>query len=74
MGVIAERVPLGGRAHDIAGNYPSTCVSYVFPLPYLAPHDRHYSFLSFVDHAGWKEEPPGGKIGLNGEEGHSASR
>ena len=74
VGVNAERAPPGGPAHGIASKYPSICVSYVFPLPYPVPHDRHDSFVSFVDHAVWVEETPGGKIVLNGEAGHSASR
>ncbi len=73
-GFTAERVPRGCPANDIASNYPTTHVSYEWLLLYLAPHGRHYSFLSFADHAGWEEEPPGGKIGLNAGEGYSASR
>ena len=64
----------GGPAHDTASNYPTTGVSYQFPLPYRVPHGRHCSFLSFVNHEVWEEEPPGGKIDLNGGEGDSASR
>ena len=74
MGFSAERVPQGGPAGDIASNTPATGVSYEWPLPYLAPHDRHYNFLSFADHAVWEEEPPGDKIALTAEEGDSASR
>ena len=73
-GLIAEMVPLRCPEDDIASNSPATCVSYEWPLPYLAPHGRHYSCLSSADHAGWGEGPPGGKIGLKGEEGDSASR
>ena len=74
MGIIDGRAPPAGRAHGIASNDPATGVSYEFPIPYPAPHDRPDSFLSFVDHAVWAEETPGGKIVLNGEAGHSASR
>ena len=74
MVLIAEMVLLGCPGDDIASTFLATCVSYEWPLPCLAPHGKHYSFLSFEDHAGWGEEPPGGKIGLKGEEGDSASR
>ena len=74
VGIIDGRAPPAGRAHGIASNYPATGVSYEFPKPYPVPHDRHDSFLSFVDHAVWVEAPPGGKIVLSGEAGHSASR
>ena len=74
MGIIDGRAPPAGPAHGIASKYPSIRVSYVFPLPYPVRHDRHDSFLSFVDHAVWVEEPPGDRIVLNGEAGHSASR
>ena len=74
VGAIAERAQPGGPAHGIASKYPSIYVSYVFPLPYPVRHDRHDSFPSFVDHAVWVEEPPGGKIALNAEAGHSATR
>ena len=74
MGFNAERVPQGGPADDIASNTPATGVSYEWPLPSLAPHDRHYSFLSFADHAVWEAELPGDKIALNGEEADFASQ
>ncbi|MBE9545245.1 MAG: hypothetical protein IMF02_12170 [Proteobacteria bacterium] len=73
MGVIAERVSPGNHEHGIAGNGPTNCVSYELQLPCLAPHGRHYNFLSFADYAVREEEPQGGKIGLNGEVGDSAS-
>lgn len=73
-GLIAERVPPGGPAGDIAGSSPTTGVSYEWPLTYPAPHGRHCSSLSFEDHAGWGVAPPGDKIGLNEVEGGSASR
>jgi hypothetical protein len=73
-GVSVERAQPDGPARGIAGNYPTTGVSYVFPLPYPVPYDRHGIFLSFADHVVLVEEPPGGKIVLNGEAGHSASR
>ena len=73
-GLIAERIPLRSPASDIVGRSLATRVSFEWPITYPAPHGRHCSSLSFEDHAGWEVAPPGGKIGLNGAEGYSASR
>ncbi len=51
-GLIAERIPLRSPASDIVGRAPATRVSYEWPLTSPAPHGRHYSSLSFEDHAG----------------------